>query len=69
MELKIVFLVVLVLVFASAEKVKSRDAPSPVVGDDYQDPWYEYCASVSCETKERCGFCSGQCVDSYCRAY
>ncbi|KAL8048539.1 hypothetical protein ABFX02_07G073300 [Erythranthe guttata] len=68
MELKIVFLVVLVLVFASAEKVKCRDAPSPVLGVDYQDPWYQYCETIECETSTICQMCSGQCVNSRCKA-
>ncbi|KAL9162165.1 hypothetical protein ABFS82_07G071200 [Erythranthe guttata] len=70
MELKIVFLVVLVLVFASTEKVKSRDAPrpSPVLGEDYQDPWYQYCETIECETSTICQMCSGQCVNSRCKA-
>ncbi|KAL7105877.1 hypothetical protein ACP275_07G073900 [Erythranthe tilingii] len=66
MERKLAFIVVLVLIFASTEKVKSREAPSPVAGDDYEDPWNQFCESLKCETNANCKMCSGHCVNSHC---
>ncbi|KAL9162163.1 hypothetical protein ABFS82_07G071000 [Erythranthe guttata] len=74
MELKLAFLVLL-FIFASTEKVKSRpEAPSPAVAEEeplpipHQNPWHQYCENLECETNETCGMCSGECINSHCRA-